>query len=157
MRFAEIAQTWISLKFLEGVSRFKTDLSRERANLPRDGAGNRTKTASFASSCGSAAPFASSYTILQSLTPASNHGILKGRELKWFEFRNEEVILRLIFDTPITEESWLRHSDSANSLPHSPIGCTPSAGTSSRDGPIRVIQPYINSFDALRTSIELCQ
>lgn len=130
-------------------------MSREKANLPRDGAGSRTKTAPFASSCGNAALFAPSYTILQNLTPASNHGGLKGR-LKWFKFENEEVILRLVFDTPLTEECWLRHSDSANSL-HSLIGCTPSAGTSSRDGPIRVIQPYINSLDALRKSIESCQ
>jgi hypothetical protein len=85
---------------------------------------------------------------------------LKREKSRWFELGKEELILRLVFDTSPSEESWLDHSRPSNSLPHSLIGCTLSDCDHSEVGrscPLRLIPRLIESFDILRKSIETCQ
>lgn len=88
---------------------------------------------------------------------------LKHEKFKWFELENGEVILRLVFNTPPSEESLLEHSRSWNQLPHSLIGCTVSddcPGVEARGGSIQVIPQYLSSghsYDALAKRIKTCQ
>ncbi|KAN0108859.1 HET domain containing protein [Hyaloscypha variabilis] len=82
---------------------------------------------------------------------------LKRESFKWFGFKTEDVVLRLVFDTPLSDESWLDDSRSKNSIPHSLIGCTAvndNRGADDTIGPIRGIPSYVESFDALKRSFE---
>jgi Heterokaryon incompatibility protein (HET) len=82
---------------------------------------------------------------------------LKREKYEWFESGKEEVILRVVFSSPLLDNTAVECFNIVNNIP---IGCSASEDNLSMEGqtgPIREISPYINSFEALRENIRGCE